>query len=67
MHASETGAWLVRRPLCVTSRWRAAQGTPQQSGLTLSSGLGKYSDIYFLSLRSSGDAVQAKPVRRTLQ
>lgn len=64
MHASETGAWLARSPPCVTSRVRDAQGTPQQTGLTLSSGLGKYSDIYFLSLRPSGDAIQAKPVRR---
>jgi hypothetical protein len=41
------------------------QGTPQQAGLTLSSGLGKYSDIYFLTLRScgGGDAAQLKPVR----
>ena len=57
--------WLARRLRRVTSRGSDAQGTPQQPGLTLSSGLGKYSDIYFLSLRSCGDAGQSKPVRRT--
>ena len=70
MHAGEAGEHLGVPPAVpqLTRFWRS-QGTPQQLGLTLSSGLGKYSDIYFLTLRScgAGDAASPTPVRRSLQ
>lgn len=69
VHTGKAGAWRAwrRRALAHTAS-TLTQGTPQ-AGLTLSSGLGKYSDIYFLTLRScgGGDATQPKPVRYALE